>query len=190
MATTVVEKPKTINGVNVDQLVATIEAIKGNPELAKCKFRSKTEWISGGHSRTQIQSFYAAGLEDGSREKPFILEGDEPPVLLGANAGPNAVEAVLHALASCLAVGFVYNAAAMGIHIDSLNFEVEGDLDLHAFLGLSDKVRPGYQNVSLRYRVKSDVTREKIVELCNYVQKTSPVLDILHNPVPVSFSLE
>lgn len=190
MATTVVEKTKALNGVNVDQLVATIEAIKGNPDLAKCKFRSTTEWIGGGHTRTHIQSFYAAGQEDGSREQPFVLEGDEPPVLLGANAGANAVEAVLHALASCLAVGFAYNAAAMGIRIDSLSFDVEGDLDLHAFLGLSDQTRPGYQNVSLRYRVKSDAPREKIVELCNYVQKTSPVLDILRNPVPVSVSLD
>jgi len=28
------------------------------------------------------------------------------------------------------------------------------------------------------------------VELCNYVQKTSPVLDILRNPIPVSISLK
>jgi uncharacterized OsmC-like protein len=189
MTNEVATKEKTINGVKVDQLMATIEAIKGNPKLAACKFRSRTEWLGGGHSRTSIQSFYAAGQEDGSREKPFILEGDEPPVLLGANAGANAVEAVLHALASCLAVGFAYNAAAMGIRIDSLVFEVEGDLDLHAFLGLSDKTRPGYSNVSLKYAVKSDAPREKIIELCNYVQKTSPVLDILRNPVPVSVSL-
>ncbi len=101
-----------LNGVNVDQLVGTINAIKANPDLARFKFRAKNEWISGGQSRTSIQSFYGAGQEDTSRDKPFVLEGDEPPVLLGANTGPNAVEAVLHSLASCLAVGFVYNAAA------------------------------------------------------------------------------
>jgi hypothetical protein len=73
--------------------------------------------------------------------------------------------------------------------VDSLSFELEGDLDLHAFLGLSDKTRPGYENIKLTYRIKSDAPRDKIVELCNYVQKTSPVLDILRNPVPVSVSL-
>ena len=119
-----------------------------------------------------------------------MIEGDEPPVLLGENTAANAVEAVLHALASCLAVGFVYNAAAQGIKIDSLEFELEGDLDLHAFLGLSDQVRPGYENIRLSYRVKSDAPREKIVALCEYVQKTSPVLDIIRNPVPVSISLK
>jgi uncharacterized OsmC-like protein len=179
-----------LNGVNVDQLVGTINAIKANPDLARFKFRAKNEWVNGGHSRTSIQSFFGAGQEDASRGKPFILEGDEPPVLLGANAGPNAVEAVLHALASCLAVGFVYNAAAQGIKIESLEFELEGDLDLHAFLGLSDQVRPGYENIRLSYRVKSDAPREKIVELCDYVQKTSPVLDIIRNPVAVTVSLK
>lgn len=101
-----------VNGVNVDQLVATINAIKDNPSLAYFKFRATNEWVNGGHSRTRVQSFTVAGQEDASRSKPFVLEGDEPPVLLGSNAGPNAVEAVLHALASCLAVGFIYNAAA------------------------------------------------------------------------------
>lgn len=179
-----------LNGVNVDQLVGTINAIKANPDLARFKFRAKNEWVGGGHSRTSIQSFYGAGQEDSSRDKPFVLEGDEPPVLLGANAGPNAVEAVLHALASCLAVGFIYNAAAQGINVESLSFDLEGDLDLHAFLGLSDQVRPGYENIRLSYRVKSDAPREKIVALCDYVQKTSPVLDIIRNPVPVTVRLQ
>ena len=184
------QTPTLINGVNVDQLVATVNAIKQNPDLARFQFRAHNEWLEGGHSRTFIQGFYGAGQEDASRTKPFVLEGDEPPVLLGENAGVNAVEAVLHALASCLAVGFVYNAAAQGIKIDSLEFELEGDLDLHAFLGLSDQVRPGYDNIRLSYRVKSDAPREKIVALCEYVQKTSPVLDIIRNPVPVSISLK
>ena len=178
-----------VNGVNVDQLVGTIEAIKETAALARCQFRAETEWISGGHSQTKIQGFYAAGQEDTSRARPFIVDGDEPPVLLGGNRGPNAVEAVLHTLASCLAVGFIYNAAAMGIRVESLSFKLEGDLDLHAFLGLSEKTRPGYENVRVTYRVKSDAPREKLVELCNYVQTTSPVLDIVRNPVPVEIAL-
>lgn len=179
-----------VNGVNVDQLLGTINAIKENPSLARFKFRAETEWIEGGHCRTAIQSFYGAGQEDASRAQPYVLEGDEPPVLLGGNAGPNAVEAVLHALASCLSVGIIYNAAAQGITVEALSFNLEGDLDLRAFVGLSDKVRPGYENIRLSYRIKSNASREKLVELCEYVQKTSPVLDIIRNPVPVHISME
>lgn len=179
-----------MNGVNVDQLVDTIDLIKDQPELAKFKFRATTEWIDGGHSSTKIQSFYGAGQEDNSRNEAFVLEGDEPPVLLGANHGPNAVETVLHALTSCITVGFIYNSAAQGIPVEELKFNVEGDVDLHHFLGLSDKVRPGYENIRLTYRVKADVPEEKLQELDAYVQQTSPVLDILRNPVPVSVRME
>ena len=178
-----------INGVNVDQLVGTVNAIQENPDIARFQFRAQNEWINGGHSRTTIQGFYGAGQEDTSRSQPFVLDGDEPPVLLGNNAAPNAVEVVLHALASCLTVGFIYNAAAQGIQIDSLSFDLEGDLDLRAFLGLTEDVRPGFESIRLTYRVESDAPRDKIVELCNYVQKTSPVLDILRKPVPVTVTL-
>ena len=179
-----------LNGVNLEQLMATVNAIQQNPDLARFQFRAHNEWASGGHSRTSIQGFYGAGQEDTSRIRPFIVEGDEPPVLLGGNAAPNAVEAVLHALASCLVVGFIYNAAAQGINVESLSFDLEGDLDLRAFLGLTEIVRPGYEGIRLTYRVKSDAPREKIEALSDYVQKTSPVLDIIRNPVPVTVSLE
>jgi uncharacterized OsmC-like protein len=183
-------KVANINGVDVDQLVETINAIKAKPELAKFQFRATSRWEGGARSTTRIQSFYGAGQEDSSRKKPYVIKGDEPPVLLGTNSAPNAVEMVLASLASCVAVGFAYNAAAQGIKIEDLSFDIEGDVDLHGFLGLSDKVRPGFNNIRFTYRVKADAPREKLEELCEYVQKTSPVLDIIRNPVPVDVRLE
>jgi uncharacterized OsmC-like protein len=178
------------NGVDVGKLLATVAAIKTQPSLADFTFRAETNWKSGGHSQTRIQRFYGAGGEDASRREPFVLEGDEPPVLLGSNAGPNAVEMVLAGLASCLAVGFAYNAAAQGIRIEELSLRLEGDIDLHGFLGLSEAVRPGYGNIRVSCRIKSDATREKLLALSEYVQSTSPVLDIIRNPVTVSITIE
>lgn len=179
----------THNGVDVDRLVSTVDAIKSDTNLADFRFRAHTEWVGGGHSRTTIQHFYGAGHEDISRPEPFVMEGDEPDVLLGGNAAPNAVESLLHALTSCLAVGFSYNAAARGIELEELSFDVEGELDLRAFLGITDTVRPGYYKIDVTYHVKSDAPREDIIALCDYVQKTSPVLDMIRNPVDVSISL-
>jgi uncharacterized OsmC-like protein len=174
-----------LNGVDVDQLMETVNAIRENPRLADFRFRARTEWIEGARSRTYIDGFYGAGQEDQSRSEPFVMEGDEPPVLLGENQAPNAVESVLHALSSCLSVGFIYNAAAQGVTVHNLDFEMEGNLDLRAFLGLSEDVRPGYDGITVKYRVEADAPPEKIDELCAYVQRTSPVLDIISNPVPV-----
>lgn len=177
------------NGVNVDQLAGTIEAIRKDPEIAKFQFRAQSKWIGGGHCRTEIKDFYGARQEDVSRSQPMVLEGDEPPILLGSNHGVNAVEAVLHALASCLTVGFVYNAAAQGISVESLEFKLEGNLDLHGFLGLSETTRPGYEDIKVQCKIKADASREKLEALCALVQKTSPVLDIIRKPVPVTLGL-
>lgn len=174
------------NGVNVTQLTETVGAIQNDPSVAEFRFRATSSWQGGGHTTTEIQGFWGANGEDSSRTAAFTLEGDEPPVLLGTNHGPNAVETVLHALTSCLAVGFVYNAAAQGIEVRSLDFEIEGELDLHGFLGLSEDVRPGYRNIAVTYTVDADATDEQVTELCRYTQRTSPVLDIISNPVPVT----
>jgi uncharacterized OsmC-like protein len=178
-----------LNGVDVTRLVATIGAIKSDSTLASFQFRSHTEWDTGGKSRTTIRDFTHAGSTDSSRSKPFEFVGDEPPVLLGSNAGPNSVEALLAALASCLSVGYAYNAAARGIEIRKLSFDLEGDLDLRGFLGLSDEIRPGYKDIRVTWHVESDAPREQLEELCDYVQRTSPVLDIVRNAVPVSVQL-
>jgi len=180
---------EALNGVDVEQLTDTINQVNDNQDLAKFNFRAHTEWMNGALSRTEIQDFYGAGKEDNSRSEPFVMEGDELSVLLGSNKAPNAVETVLHALTSCLAVGFVYNAAAKGIEIEDLSFDISGDLDLHAFLGLSDESRPGYDNIKVSYKVNCDASREEVEELCEYVQKTSPVMDIIKNPVPVTVEM-
>ena len=177
------------NGVNVEQMVGTINAIKETPSIADFKFNATTTWIRGGHCKTTIQQFTGANTTDTSRTEPFILEGDEPPVLLGENHGANAVEALLHALGSCLSVGFIYNASARGINVQSLTFDITGDVNLHAFLGLSETIRPGYSNISVNINLNSDASREKEEELCNYVIKTSPMVDCVRNPVPVTIKL-
>lgn len=186
MATTA---PKIENGVNVTQLVDTVNLINQTPSLAKFTFRAETTWTGGGKSRTRIESFYGAG-QDAQHAKAYELAGDEPPVLLGEDTAPNAVEAVLHAIGSCVAVGFAYNAAAWGIRIDELRFRSRGELDLHGFLGLSETTRAGFEKIDFEVHVRADAPRAKLEELCAYVQKTSPVLDIVRNPVPVTVTLK
>lgn len=169
------------NGIDVNKLNDLIDFIRANPEVANFQFKVDAEWINGGNSRTKIQT---------SSGKLFTLEADEPPILLGTDKAPNAVQAILHALGSSLIVGFVYNAAARGINVEAVELAIEGDLDLHGFLGISEDVRPGYQNIRISCNVKCDAPRETVEELWKYVQKTSPVTDIVRNGVPVHITLE
>lgn len=180
----------TANGIDVGQLVETIEAIKDDPSLGAFTFRAKSTWETGTHNVGEISGFTHAGTEDETRAEPFVLQGDEPPVLLGSNKGPNAVELLLQALAFCYGVGYVANAAAQGIEITRLEFEIEGDFDVKPFLGLEGE-RPGFSRIRAKGRVSSpNATREQLESLCQYVQDSSPVRDSLANPIPVETTLE
>lgn len=178
------------NGIDVGQLVSTLEALQQDRELGRFTFRATSRWQGGTHSVGEIGRFVHAGEEDPSRNTSFRLEGDEPPVLLGNNQAPNAVELLLQALGFCYATGYVANAAAQGIELTSMEYEVEGDFDVRSFLGL-DGPRAGFTEIRVTGRVSSsNASREQLAELCRYVQDTSPVRDCLVNPVPVTTTLE
>jgi len=178
----------SINGVDVDRLFGTIDHISADPTLARFQFRAHNHWIDGGHSRSTIKEFYGAGQEDTSRTEPFVLDSDEPPVLLGNNLAPNTPEYVLHALAACLTGTIVYHAAARGIALDGLEATIEGDVDLHGFLGLDDSVRPGYENIRVTIKATGDFDDDQLAELASLV-RYSPVRDIVANPVPVAIDV-
>ena len=175
-----------VNGVDVARLGQTVEAVQREPSLAACQFRAVNRWVGGGHNRSTIQGFYGAGEEDRTRAAAFVLDADEPPLLLGKDQGANPVEFVLHALAACLTTSMVYHAAARGIRIDSVESRLDGDLDLRGFLGASDNVRRGYQQIRVKFQVASDAAADELQQLTTY----SPVFDIVSNPVPVSVSIE
>lgn len=174
----------THNGVNVEALNTTITQVKANPALAHFKFRSKAKWINGAHSASTFDTLFGAGLEQ-KRAKPLFLEGDEPEVLLGTDLAPNAAEAALHALSSCLCVTYAYNAAAMGLDITSLSFDLEADTDLRGFLELDKKVRPGLSDIRVNVNLTCSGTPAQIKELHEKAVRTSPLLDTFKNPVNV-----
>lgn len=180
---------KTINGVNVDQLFKTIEMIKENPEIARFKFRATNKWINGTHCRGTIKDFYGAMQEDDTRP-PMHYDMDEPPVLLGNNEGRNPVEYLLVALSGCLTTTLIAHSSARGIEIRGVRSRYEGDLDLRGFLGLSEEVPVGYQNIRVYFTIDADVSEEKKLEMIKMAQKYSPVFNTVTRVTPVSVHLD
>jgi len=179
---------KIVNGVDLDRLVATITAVNADPALAHFQFRTGTQWLDGGHSRTTIKEFFGVGQEDTARTAAFVVDTDEPPVLLGHDAAPNAGEYLLHALAACLTGSIVYHAAARGIVLDGLECTLEGDIDLRGFLGLDDDVRPGFQNIRATIRASGAFDDAQLAEL-GELTRYSPIRDVVSNPVPVAIDV-
>lgn len=177
------------NGVDIDRLFETIEAIKQTPRLADFKFQLSNRWINGGLNRSTINNFSGAS-KDHQRDEPFILDADEPPVLLGEDSAPNPVEYLLHALVGCVTTSLVYHAAAKGIKLQEVETSAVGAIDLHGFLGLDDSVRRGYQNIRIKFRIKADVPDEQLEELCQLGPTYSPVFDSISRGVNVEVSLD
>jgi len=180
---------KTVNGVDVDKLFETIDAVKNSPVIAKFKFRANNRWIKGGHNRTIIKNFYGT-QKDHSHANPFELDADEPPLLLGEDKGPNPVEYALTALAACVTTSIVYHAAAKGIKLNSVESRLEGDIDLRGFLGLSKDVPRGYKEIRMFFKIDADAPHEKLEEIVQLGPTYSPVFDTITRAVPVSVKLE
>ncbi|MDH4298946.1 MAG: OsmC family protein, partial [Cyclobacteriaceae bacterium] len=165
-----------LNGVDTYALLNTISAIQEDTSIANFKFRATNNWIDGALNSSQIKGFYGANQEDASREKAFVFENDEPPMLLGENRGANPVEFLLHGLAGCITTTFVYHAAVKGIKLKSVKSTLEGDIDLRGLLAIShpsDKIRSGYKQIRITFDVDSPAPKEVIKELLDFAKKNS-----------------
>ena len=183
---TITENPVR-NGVDTATLFATLDAVKGDPDIAKFRFRATNTWVSGTHNRSTIHGFHGAKQEMTHRQ-PFTFDADHPPVLVGTDNGPTPVEYVLHALAACLTAGIANIAAARGVTLTEVSSTVEGDIDLLGILGLSDQVRNGYQQIRVGFTLRGD-DPDKLRSVVEQSRQRSAVYDIVTNSVPVSIDV-
>ena len=66
---------------------------------------------------------------------------------------------------------------------------VEGDIDLQGILGLSDKVRNGYQNIRVNFKIKGDAPAERLEQIVEQSRKRSAVYDALTNGTPITITV-
>lgn len=175
----------TRNGLNLEQMSGTIEALQQDPSLARFEFRATNQWINGGENRSSIQGFFGAGVEDTSRSQPFEFTNGEPPVLLGNNEGANPVEYLLHALAGCVTTTTVLHAAARGIQIKKLSTRLSGNIDVQGMLALDDSVDAGYESIQIEMDIEADCSDEELDELLAIARNHSPVCNTVCKPIPV-----
>ena len=177
---------KIINGVNVIAVEELIKNVEADPELAKCRFHIKNNWNTCGQNQSKVKSFFAAKQEI-EHKTEFTLSSDEPPILAGDDKWANPVEHLLNALAGCLTTSLIYHAAIRGIKIEELESELEGDLDIRGFLGITDEVRKGYQNIRVNFKVKTDPEN---IEKLKALSELSPVFDVTSKGTNVQVNIE
>lgn len=175
------------NGVNVDDLVKTVNAVKDNPDIAKFNFNISNRWLGGSHNRSVVSGFSGA-LQSLKHEKEFVMDAGEHQVLLGNDEGANPVEYLLHALAACVTTSLVYHAASQGIEIEAVESTVDGDLDLRGFLGLDPSIRNGFQKIRVALKIKSNANEQDWDRISKLGPTFSPVFDSLVRGVPVEIN--
>jgi uncharacterized OsmC-like protein len=165
----------TLNSVNFAAVGNLVSAIQDEPTKADTIWKSTVDWKGGFRSEARSRDF-----------EPIL--SDEPIGLGGEDTAPNPVEQVLGAFGNCLAVGYAANATAAGIELKNLRIELEGDLDLHAFLGLRDG-HAGFDSITAKVSIEADAPLERIEDLHNKVVSTSPVGHTLQQAIPLTVEL-
>ncbi len=159
-----------------DIIVATQADLRANADHAIAKFSTDSRQVEGLRSEAKIRQ--------------FSVTVDEPPSLGGTDTGPNPVELVLAALATCQEITYRAYATALGIPLEAVSVKLEGTLDLRGFFAVKDDVRAGFSGINGVVSLKSSASAADLAKLKDVVDAHCPVLDILRAPVAVDIALK
>ena len=113
------------------------------------------------------------------------IKVDEPIEGGGEDTGMNPVEMLLGSIAACQTISTSIYAESMGIKIDEMSIEVEGNMDSAGFMGYA-KFRPGYTNIRSHIKIKSDADPAMVQQLIDLVEIRCPVEDSVKNGVEIA----
>jgi uncharacterized OsmC-like protein len=178
--------PTIVNGINLDDLFALIESIKGDAAKGKTNWRVATTWQGQTRSRAEVTGF---GIGGEVVPRRFTFDIDEPRELGGSNQFANPQEHLIAALNACITVGHVAQCAVRGITLESLEIETEGEIDLRGFLGIDPKVANGYETLRYTVRIKGNGTERQFAEIHEAVMATSPNFYNLANAIALKPTL-
>jgi len=176
----------TINGIDVQQLQQSIDAVAADPPAGLTRWTVNTRWAGGTLSRTHVK-----GFEIGGRHVPqdFTLTVDEPHELCGTAAHPNPQQYLMAAMNACMMVGYVAVASLMGVELESVEIESDGEIDLRGFFGLDPTVKPGYDAIHYTVRIKGNGTPQQFRTIHETVMATSPNRYNIANPIRLTADL-
>jgi uncharacterized OsmC-like protein len=177
---------QNINGIDLDKLGKLVEQIKNDNSKGFVRFKVATNWKGQTRSEARVKSYVMDGVEI---PREFSIAADEPPELLGQNSAPNPQELLMAAFNACIMVGYVATAAVMGVTLQNVEIETEGELNLRGFLGIDANVKPGYDSIRYRVRLTGNGTRDQYQAIHEQVVKTSPNYFNVSQPIRIDSAL-
>ncbi|NOQ73132.1 MAG: hypothetical protein GQ574_14090 [Crocinitomix sp.] len=132
-----------------------------------------------------IETFKAKAQGNGWPTKVNItdtewqLQLDEPVEDGGSNSGANPMQYFIASLAGCQNEQAQVVAGELSFDISQINIDVEVDLDLSGFMGMSNNSDGSYKSVRLNAEVSGEATDKQIKAMGEKVDARCPILALL-----------
>lgn len=176
----------SFNGVNTQTLSTVFSSMQNQPEMAKVAFSVKSQWNGGFSVGTTASKGFRIGDQNMERNTEYKTQYDFPAQLSGEEQGPTVCEGCMGALAACLTQTIVAHATSRGTRLDGIDIDVEGEVDMRGFTGISKDVRPGAQQFRVNMNIRSSsASKEQLDELREIGKRFSPAFDTLTNGTSV-----
>ena len=117
-----------------------------------------------------------------------LVEAGLHPATGGNGLSACSGDMLLEALAACAGVTLGAVATAIGIDIKEGIVRAEGDLDFRGTLGVSRDTPVGFQNIRLRFDLRTDASEEKIADLIRLTERYCVVFQTLKHLPTMSVS--
>lgn len=161
-----------MNNINFKTVEQTMRAMKEDPKLVMKKWIANVAWKDGVQNKLTIRDF-----------NPIMV--DEPQPLGGTDTAPNPVEYLIGAAASCFAITFEVIASQKGIELETVDVNIEADLNAAVFLGLEEG-DGGILDPKLKLNTKASASETEIKEIADIALSKSPVLLSLNTKVELT----
>jgi uncharacterized OsmC-like protein len=125
-------------------------------------------------STTRIRQGLTCDVQEGD----WKLSVDMPAAVGGDGSAPSPGVYGRAAFGSCLAIGYMMQAAKLGVPITSLEVEVQADFDDGVLLGVHHEVPPGYTEVRYTVTIESEAPEQDILRVIEEGDTHSPYLDV------------
>ena len=134
---------------------------------------------------SQTDSPISCSVEVGQK----LLDAQAHSGVGGAGTAACSGDILLGALAACAQLTCQLVATAMGVPVNDIRVEVEGEMDLRGTLGISRDVPVGFQDIETRFHIDApDATPEQLSALREKTEQYCVVMRTLMEPPAIRTS--
>ncbi len=140
-------------------------------------------------STIKVSGTWKGGYRVDVQAGDHVMIVDQPEAGGGKNEGPNPLEIILAALASCLGTIAAIIARQERIELRDFDVTVEGDIDKAYLLGKTKEGRSGFTEIRVMVNIDADMTDEEKKAFLARVDDRCPISDNVIKNTKVVFDV-